>query len=324
MVNKTVEKKVFNPSHEAIANNGGDFPEMLVVSTSNVCNSRCVACPFTYMSINEKLSKHGPEKYMSKELFGKICDEAKHYSTLICITGRGEPFLNPDMTEMVEYSKKCNLKTRIITNGSFIDEGIQQRLLNAGVEMIEFSVDAKDEQTYEKVRSGLDFKTVLKNIKGVVEKREKGHYSTKILVSVIDQKEFNDDVDGTIKFWEGIVDIVQRRVFLSYGRVPEGKNRTDPFLNKRGTCVCPFERLPISPNGNVGWCIEDVDAISNVGNVKIQSIREIWTSDIMLQYRNLLKQGRYGEIPLCRECTDWPYHSVDYNYWTMTSDIFEQ
>ena len=92
---------------------------------------------------------------MKKEkIFKKIADEAGPHEAYLRISGGGEPMLHPQVTELLVYAKSVGAKMSLITNGSKFDEENSRALLEANVDMIEFSVDLSEEDTYKVVRAG--------------------------------------------------------------------------------------------------------------------------------------------------------------------------
>ncbi|MDE2573382.1 MAG: SPASM domain-containing protein, partial [bacterium] len=53
---------------------------------------------------------------------------------------------------------------------------------------------------------------------------------------------------------------------------------------------------------------------TNMGNLKRQTIREIWRGAMFEWWRKKHREGRGGDIPLCAECPDWKYRSWEHNY----------
>ena len=128
------------------------FPMMLVLSFVYPCNAECPHCPYTNSNIRDTY-KDVPN--MPDAIFKKIADEAGPHGAYLRISGGGEPMLHPHAVELLTYAKQVGCKIGLITNGSVFTEKNSPRLLEAGVDMIEFSVDACDPETYAIVRKGL-------------------------------------------------------------------------------------------------------------------------------------------------------------------------
>jgi len=83
---------------------------------------------------------------MSEEIFKKIADEAGPHGAYLRISGGGEPMLHPQAVELFTYAKRVGCKIGLITNGSAFTSGTRFRS-SIGLDMIEFSVDARDPET---------------------------------------------------------------------------------------------------------------------------------------------------------------------------------
>lgn len=295
-----------------------EFPMMCVVAFLYVCNAECPSCPYTNSNIREDY-KDNP--FMDEKTFKIIADQCGEHKAWMRITGGGEPMLHPKAVELIEYAKKTGAKVGLITNGSKFSEENTKRLLEAEVDMIEFSVDAGDPDTYARIRKGLDWEILLKNFKRMVSLRNKLKSSTKIIASAINQIGIN--IEEVEKFWSSIADNFQKRKYLTWGiSNPLKSGDPLPYLPPEQSIPCPFifERLNIDSRGRVMVCGFDIAAKTNMGNVHEKSISEIWKGKEFEYYRqkHLLREG--NEIALCKNCPDWKYRSWKHNYWKLVKN----
>lgn len=258
---------------------------------------------------------------MNEDTYKIIADQCGEYSAWIRLSGGGEPMLHPKAVELMEYAKKVGAKVGLITNGSRFTEESSRRLLAAQIDMIEFSVDAADPQTYEKVRRGLDWKRLLKNVKKIVELRNKLKSKTKIIASGVNQVDV--DIEAVVKFWEPMVDNFQKRKYLTWGiNDPSKSADPTPYLTPEERIPCPFifERLNIDSRGKVMVCGFDIAARTDMGNIHEKSIKEIWHGEGFEYYRQKHQSRRGDEIDLCKNCPDWQYRSWQHNYWKIVKN----
>lgn len=164
-------------------------PIHLQIETSRVCNLKCRMCEYSYGENKEKL--------MSLEDFTKIISKFSYLDSLD-LTGIGEPFCNPDFIQMVRAAKDKGLRVEFSTNGTLLKEIYMDELIDIEVDKICFSMDAATKKTYENIRIGASFDSVIGNISLLTEKILKTkNAKTKVYLSYIITK---DNIDEIIKF----------------------------------------------------------------------------------------------------------------------------
>lgn len=296
-----------------------EFPMMLVLSFVYPCNAFCPNCPYTNSNIRKQY-KDVP--FMPEHIFKKIADEAGQYGAYLRISGGGEPMLHPQATELLVYAKKKGCKIGLITNGSKFDLENSKALIEAGVDMIEFSVDAMNSADYDIVRKGLKWETLLTNVKNILDIRNSMKSTTKIIASGINQKGIN--IDEVYDYWMneiGIDNFIKRK-FLTWGDNtnidPEFSADPTPYLDTENVpCPFIFERLNIDSRGNVMVCGYDIAANTSMGMVENQSIKEIWHGQGFEEYRKKHLDNKGKDLSLCASCPDWKYRSWTHNYWKV-------
>lgn len=303
-----------------------DFPMMLVLSFVYPCNAECPHCPYTNSNIRDTY-KDVP--YMPAEVFRKIADEAGQYNAYLRISGGGEPMLHPKAVELLTYAKKAGCRIGLITNGSAFTEKKSLALIEAGVDMIEFSVDARDAATYAVVRKGLKWDKLLRNARRMIEIRNRLGGTSKIVASGVNQQ--GVDIDEVERFWReeiGVDNFIKRK-FLTWGvnTSLDGSRSADasPYIDTTNVpCPFIFERLNIDSRGNVMVCGYDIAANTSMGMVTEQSIRDIWHGEGFRYYREMHLANRGAEIGMCASCPDWKYRSWHHNYWKVVKGAEQQ
>jgi len=291
------------------------FPAMCVISFVYVCNAKCPSCPYTNSKIRNSY-KDAP--YMKKDIFKMIADQCGKHRAWIRISGGGEPMLHPQAVELIEYAKKKGAKIGLITNGSKFTESNTKRLLKAGVDMVEFSVDAADAKAYARLRPGLSWQALLKNARRMVELRNSLKAKTRIIASGIDQA--GVDIKEVSRFWKNIADNFQKRKYLTWGiNDPSKSADPSPYLPPDKSIPCPFlfERLNIDSRGKVMLCGFDIAAKTDMGNVRNDSIEDIWHGEKFEHYRKMHLARKGQQLELCGQCPDWKYRSWKHNYWKL-------
>ena len=282
-----------------------DFPIHVLIEPTSICNLRCVMC---YQMDNkftgDNIKKNGNTKMMGKmsmDLFKNVIDEcSKEGAGAISLGSRGEPMVNKNFTDMINYLNKKNFyDIKINSNGSAITEKICHSILNSNVNILVISCDANTKDLYEKIRVGGDFNKLLKNIKLITDIRKK-HYKNSRLEIRISGVYFHPDQNKEefLNFWQDKVDTV------SFVKV---QNRWDTYNNpinkdKNNPCDFLWEKLYVWYDGTVNPCDEDYLSILSPGNIKNQTIKELWNGEKLNSLRVLHKEkGRITKKP-CDRC----------------------
>lgn len=295
-----------------------DFPMMCVLSFTYICNAMCPNCPYTNSEIR---ADYQDRPFMQEDTFKIIADQCGPYGAWVRISGGGEPMLHPQAVKLIEYAKRVGAMVGLITNGSRFTEENSRRLLTANVDMIEFSVDAADEETYARVRKGLKWETLVANVKRMVALRNELKSATKIIASGVNQE--GVDIEAVAAFWEPLVDNFQKRKYLTWGiNDPSKSADPTPYLPPEEQIPCPFifERLNIDSRGKVMVCGFDIAAVTDMGNIHKKTITEIWHGEGFEHYRQKHLTCRGTDIELCNQCPDWKYRSWKHNYWKIVNN----
>ncbi len=290
------------------------FPSMFQIQTVNYCNGSCVMCPLS------SKKKEKPE-FMSDELFEKIIEEIiKEHPPFISIFLylQNEPLLDKDIFKKISLINDLSngkILTGLITNGSLLTSEKIQELKESGLTQIKISIDAFTEETYKKIRAGLDFKTVLENTNNLVNSNCK----TKVYTGFVIQKENIKELNKFKKYWseKGVtVDIhfVNNRagnlsnfknVNLKTEKIPSFKGLAENILKSNYRC-CPhvLSNFNILYNGDVITCCNDYNKELILGNVNESSIKKIWNGDNFQKLRATLYDD-YRKVTICRRCNFW-------------------
>lgn len=256
------------------------------IETLNICNLSCNHCPYSSMTRKKEI--------MDMALFRKVVDEAYQLGIrLFNLNIYGEPLLDPMLFERIVYIKDKGLEVQFTSNGTLLDEGKRRGLVNSGIDRIYFSFDGGHKLTYEAIREGADFKTVLANITNL--SRMEGRPEI-ITVTVLQVSNLNER--PRIKaLWKGIADGSQ---FW-----PIDNRRHLGVLSATGLswpCHRALKDANVLSNGLVSLCCLDYNGQEILGDAKVESLRGIWRSRRFSYIRRANLMGRRNLVKLCRGC----------------------
>ncbi len=129
------------------------------IELTNVCNFDCTFCP--------KFKMERPYGFMEKSLAIKAIDEIaeKGLAEKITFHVMGEPFMHKELFAILEHAKKRNLPVGITNNGTYLNAETAERVVKAGVEQVNISLQTPNAKAYEtRVPRNISFDEYQRNI----------------------------------------------------------------------------------------------------------------------------------------------------------------
>ncbi|MHC1590890.1 MAG: radical SAM protein [Candidatus Helarchaeales archaeon] len=143
-------------------------PKSIQFEITNNCNVRCIMCDRWKWNLKEI---NRPELSTSEII--KLMDELKALETQHVLISGGEPFLRPDIWEVIEHVVKSRMALTIITNGTSINKE-KMDVFKKGKISLTFSIDGCDEASYSKIRGVKGaFERIINNLKKIIQMKEK-------------------------------------------------------------------------------------------------------------------------------------------------------
>lgn len=276
-------------------------PKSYFLELTNHCNLKCSMCNFHSLIAAGKREKGFMDISLAKKIIDQIGKTG--VDSWVALHGAGEPLLHKGLIDILKFaSKHENIRCGFLTNGVLLEEEVTHKLLDAGISWIGFSIDGIVKEKFEKYRVGSDFDRIMKNVIYFLEVNNKNYRKVKTLVNMTVQDEMKDDVDRFIDFWIDKVD----EVAISPCR-PVG-SRENVLVDEEANripCYMLYEMMVIFWDGSVGLCCEDWFNDGDMGDVRFQSIEEIWIGARFRRARRVHEKGSFDKIPLCKDCNSW-------------------
>ena len=107
--------------------NVGSRPIFVQIEPTIDCNLRCTTC------INPTLKRDTRTLSLSKfkEIIGQL-----PYVQKISLVGAGEPLLNPELFNIIDYAKSKGLTIGFATNATLINNTIAHRIIDSGLDWL--------------------------------------------------------------------------------------------------------------------------------------------------------------------------------------------
>jgi len=131
------------------------------------CNLHCKMCNFW-------TNKPNPKRLTTKEVKDTIKNLHDWFQREFKIAfAGGEPFMRPDMIEIIKYASGLGIITSVATNGTLLTEDMVGKLVESGLNGIVISIDSLNPEVHDYMRgtSGA-FKRAFRAFNMIVDKRK--------------------------------------------------------------------------------------------------------------------------------------------------------
>ncbi|MCX6990585.1 MAG: SPASM domain-containing protein [Chlamydiae bacterium] len=283
------------------------FQEVHIENT-NSCGYKCVMCP--------RESQTRRIGFMPLEDFSFLLERIGPFQGVFHLHGFGEPLLDRQLIQKVQELKEkspSSLGMIFSTLGVRIAEDYFEKLLAAGLDLMVISLYGFASGEYKKIHGYDGFELVKRNLQ-LLSKAMKQHPKFKAnlkipssaISSILPIAEASEKVDfcrwvEKLGFAIGEWDYVHN--------YSDGRNYNLPDITK----ICPVisgkrkNILNITWDLNVIPCCYDYNATISFGNLRKQSLEEIFASPEYLAFVIAHQTGSISAYPVCQNCEKRDY-----------------
>lgn len=292
-INSCVEQKIIVNSEEKWLLNG---IEVVEIETSTHCNWRCKYCP-EYID---------PKKadYMPMELFEEIIQKTLRAGTVKYVTfnSYNEPTIDKLFMERVKYVQKTNLKIRLHTNGSGLDEEKMNFLKESNcLEFICFNLPSLEKDRFVSATGYRDYDRIISNI----------DYAVKIQLPVIfsiqgTDEELKNNLDAIREKYQPYVkEKIEAWGTIDRAGLLENEYSQNIYLSNRlyPGCHAVTSWIFINVKGDLFLCSEDYYQKTIYSNIKKGELYDLVNSNSAIELRkNVCGGADAPEDFICRKC----------------------
>lgn len=288
------------------------LPKVIRIEPAAACNLHCIHCP---TGVNKP--EPGERGVMSRDTFARALDLLRaDLPDIVVLYHGGEPLLNKIFPDMVRQVKDLGVRyVKTVSNGMLLTESVMRGIVDAGLDVIEFSLDGTSAEENNRIRVGCDFDTVVANVKRLIDVRdEAGAAIPQVFISNASARDpgaASDAVAETPRFLREAfagryaAHITFKSFFMIFwpGLDPRGFDRivtpkpAGPHVN---FCDHTVNTISIRWNGDVVPCCYDITSRYVIGNIRDQPLEELWNNERYIELRRRIYEGRYP--PLCALC----------------------
>jgi len=282
------------------------FPLRVWVEPTARCNLRCGYCPNLILAKSEK-------GLMEFDLYKKIVDQLSGRALDINLFHRGESLMHPQLDRFIEYACQKGLYTRLHTNATLLTDEISERIIQAGLDWISFSFDGYDKEVYERNRVLGRYERVVGNIRQFLS--IKRQLKLRRPFAVLQTMEIGYEhlppeqvAEKRRRFRAQFAGLPLNRFVV---RIPHNwagsiKNFTVDQLRAAGyqytVCTFPWYAMVILSDGRVSPCPQDFMAEMIMGDLRTQTIEEVWRGMELRRLREDLGHKCQPTTRACLEC----------------------
>jgi radical SAM protein with 4Fe4S-binding SPASM domain len=270
------------------------LPVEYIVETTAKCNIYCPMCP--------RETHKQPKEDMPDQVFQRLVQDASQSAEHMMLIGLGEPLLDPKIFDRISYCEQHGVSTLLSTNGTLLDEKMAEKLLGTPLAHITLSFDGASKETFETYRKGAKFERVQENFVRFAKLKHARGSKLQIVVQMVRMPGNAHEVEDFRRFWSQVEGVDQIRVKEDETNLlqPEGRGSA---VNGRPCHYLWRGALYVKHDGRVFPCCQSYMLDGDpIGDLRNQSMPEIFNSDQMRGLRRLHAAGRASEIDMCARC----------------------
>lgn len=249
------------------------------IELTSRCNKNCWMCG------RRKVDREYPELAldygdMDFALLRSIAEQIPPY-VVVQLHRDGDALLYPRFGDAMALFPN-NIRN-IVTNGKLLVEKASEIIGN--LETLSVSIFEEDEEAAEQREIIREFLAI---------KGQKKPYVTLRLIGQVDAAPYEE-------FGQQFVRRVLHNPMGSFGYI-----KRQPCVPEIGICWDFLMHPCINRKGDMSICVRfDPEGLGVLGNVKDQSVEELWNGEKRRAWKDLHVDGRRKEVPLCSRCEYW-------------------
>lgn len=243
------------------------YVSVVNIETSSYCNRRCEYCPVG----QERTPKS--QHYLDELVFQKIIEELAliSYNHVFALNLFNEPLADEGLLQKIQYIKDHCAKSKVFfnSNGDYLTRELLESLIDTGVDQMLITLHTAPGERYEDERKRQELSKLGKRLRlelpttafepGRNLTSDQSYRGMRLLVAANNWAVFGNDRGGTVQ---------------SLSKKAQDK-----------PCMVPFREIAIAHDGIVRQCFNIYDSENPYGDMRTDSLVDVYFSDGMVRLR---------------------------------------
>ena len=292
------------------------MPSFISVEPANFCQLQCPECP-----VGKVQNKKSEKRFFDILQFKNLIDTLKPTLCQVIFYFQGEPLLNKNLPEMIQYAHQAGIYTSTSTNAQTLNSETAKSLVKSGLDKLIVSIDGTTQETYSTYRQGGSLEKVLEGVKQVVKWRNELKSTTPLLeiqFLVLKSNEHEMEEMQQLSKMLGADKLIFKTAQLydfenghslltSIKKYARYEQRSDGKYYIKGAqpnrCWRLWRGAVITANGDILPCCFDKKSEFSFGNITNGSFSACWHGEKANEFRQKILQNR-KQFAICRNCTE--------------------
>lgn len=292
------------------------MPISISFEPTTSCNLRCPECPSGLRQFSR------PKGMLDNQFFKETIDDIYKELIYLIFYFQGEPYLNKKFLEMVAYASSKGIYTATSTNAHFLTDEMAKKTVESGLDRLIISIDGTTQEVYQQYRRAGHLDKVIKGAENIVKWKKQLNSKRPFVffqflvvkpnehqiedIKALGKKIGVDEVRfKTAQVYDYENDpnnlIPENKKFSRYKKTAEGE--TAPKNKLANHCWKLQHANVVTWDGLVVPCCFDKDATHRLGDLKKNSMKDIWQSKSYKEFRSQLMKSRKN-IDICANCSE--------------------
>ncbi len=297
-----------------------DFgPLVIKLEPSNECSGSCFNCPYNSMQCRRSL--------MPVQIFDRLlADFSAGDDVSWVLSGMGEPLRHSGLADVLQklrgYHVSLHTSLQVLPEGPDFPWD--------AIDHLRISTDALARDDFDKVRPGCSWENIEKFLAFARERKKAApDRFPEIGISMLRHHHTEQRQQAFLRYWKKVASPVFRENFFrwpfdlppdpvqwfqilgeaEYGRPGSRTSNVDFTPVKRRPCRHALLSATVLSDGSVTICPYDYEGRYTFGNLADSSLKDIWNSLPVRDFRQQHLQMKFNDSLPCNGCRDW-YHPL--------------